>query len=389
MPRAQASPRTAYHSREILGHIHAYLAARGFFYTKQTLANFFLCLKSKPMLMLAGASGTGKTQLVRQFAAAIGAKDRCFQIPVRPNWTEPADLIGYPTLDGQFRRGPFLEALWQAHQAPHLPHLVLLDEMNLARVEHYFSDVLSIWETREKQGRRITTDPLITKQVLGTAIEQVPELLNLDLPDNLYLIGTVNIDEATVGFSKKVLDRMSVLEMQDIQLDWPMESEKIEPLTGVFNDFLKSPYVHLQEIPESQRPKLRELMLLLMEINGILHQAELQVGYRVRDEMAFYVLNRYEIREAISENEALDYLILQKILPRIQGGSPRIRAVLLELIQLCGPEEITLGEAPNYRDLRQRVGKIRPTYVRFPRSLEKLFLMYRRWEEDGFASFWL
>ncbi|MEO1385008.1 MAG: hypothetical protein AAFV78_17445, partial [Bacteroidota bacterium] len=80
--------------RQILEHIHAYIAAQGFFFTKQDIANLYLCLKSKPFVILAGISGTGKTQLVRQFARAMGHGNHCFLIPVRPDWTDHTDLLG-------------------------------------------------------------------------------------------------------------------------------------------------------------------------------------------------------------------------------------------------------------------------------------------------------
>ncbi|MEM7369448.1 MAG: AAA family ATPase [Bacteroidota bacterium] len=385
----QLEQQTHHFTREVLGHIHAYIAAKGFFYTKQDIANLFLCLRTKPFVILAGISGTGKTQLVRQFAAALGCAERCTLIPVRPDWADNSDLIGYTDLQGVFRRRAFLSAVVKAHAEPRFMHFVILDEMNLARVEHYFSDVLSILETRERKEDKIVTQELLSESELSSDHPSNRELLHLGIPDNLYLIGTVNMDETTYPFSRKVLDRANAIEMNEVHLDWPPEGEKVDPLSDVYNDFLRAPYVHLKDIPHDSRPQLKEAMQLLNEINRVLRQADLQFGYRVRDELAFYLLNRYEIRELISEQEALDFQIMQKILPRIYGSSRRVGDALYALTRLFVPKEIKLSPDMPVRALRKQIGEPKKQAFRFPRTIEKLLLMTRRYEEDGFTSFWI
>ncbi|MEZ4773546.1 MAG: AAA family ATPase [Bacteroidia bacterium] len=382
-----AQTKTQHYARAVLGHIHEYISGQGFFFTKQDIANFYLSLKTKPFVILAGISGTGKTQLVRQFAAAIGCKDNCTLIPVRPDWTDNADLLGYTDLSGKFRGKALFSAIIRAHQHPEEIFFVILDEMNLARVEHYLSDILSIMETRERVGERIVSDPILTVDMLGESLTETN--FPLGLPDNLYLIGTVNMDETTHPFSRKVLDRANSIEMNDVHLDWPVADEVVAPIEDVYNDFLLSPYVQPKDVSEAEKQRMNSTLQLLTDINQILKKADLQFGYRVRDEIAFYMLNRHEIRELISEQEAIDLQVMQKILPRIHGSSRRVGRVLFELIRKFSPSTIDLQPGLYASEIAEKLGDPRKKGYKFPRTLEKLLLMHRRFEEDGFTSFWM
>ncbi|MEL6654272.1 MAG: AAA family ATPase, partial [Bacteroidota bacterium] len=376
---------TPHHTRTALGHIHEYISGQGFYFSKQEVANFFLALKSKPFVILAGISGTGKSQLPRLLASALGHADKVRLIPVRPDWTDDSDLLGYEDLNGGFQMQAFLQVIFEAIANPSEPYFVILDEMNLARVEYYFSTYLSLLETRHRQEEKIITEPIFS----GPLRERHQALREAHIPDNLYLIGTVNMDETTQAFSRKVLDRANAIEMNDIQLDWPQTNEVVAPLEEVYNDLLRSRYLHARDISEEQRAQLRPALLRLMEINEILSGADLQFGYRVRDEIAFYLLARYEISELLTEREALDYQILQKILVRIQGSSRRLGRCLRELIQYLGPKALRISERESATDLIEQIGDPQKAGIPFPRSLAKLLLMYRRYEEDGFTSFWL
>ncbi|RMG25294.1 MAG: hypothetical protein D6730_11120 [Bacteroidetes bacterium] len=366
--REEAEPT---HAREILEHIHAYINGKGFFFSKQDIANYYLSLKTKPFVILAGISGTGKTQLARQFAAAIGARDRCLLLPVRPDWTDNSDLLGFHDLQGNFREKPLLTFMRRAASEPDKSFFFILDEMNLARVEHYFSDLLSLMETRRREGKQIVTDPIHE---------------GMGIPPNLCFIGTVNMDETTHPFSRKVLDRANAIEMNEVQLDWIANMEEIEPLRHVSSAFLATPFLHARDLTPADRERLQASMVMLMQLNGILKQADLHFGYRVRDEIAFYLLNRYEIREAISENEALDFQIMQKILPRIHGSSRRIGTVIVDLIRLLA--RLPDLHAGMYLDeIEQRIAQSKNRF--YPKAVAKLLFMYRRLEEDGFTSFWI
>lgn len=123
--------------------------AKGIYYSKETLSNFYISLKSKPFVILSGISGTGKSKLVRHFANAIGAE--FIPISVRPDWSDATELIGYKDLSQVFHPGSLTVAIQKAKQNPDKPFIVCLDEMNLARVEYYFSDFLSLIELRRNE----------------------------------------------------------------------------------------------------------------------------------------------------------------------------------------------------------------------------------------------
>ena len=386
---ARSSVKSAAFTRTILSHIHEYISGQGYFYTKQDIANFYLSLRTRPFVILAGISGTGKTQLVRQFAAAIGAADRCTLIPVKPDWTDHVDLLGYTDLNGQFQRKELLEVILEAVANPREVFFVILDEMNLARVEYYFSDFLSVMETREKKGKHIQTVPLLTRSHFGTPNDSNRDLIRLGIPDNLYIVGTVNIDETTHPFSRKVLDRANSIEMNEVQLDWPPVAEQVEPLSNIQNDFLRAPYVHIRDVKEADRKKVQIAIRLLTQINKVLREADLQIGYRIRDEVVFYMLNRYEIRELISEKEALDFQILQKILPRIHGSSRRIKEALNGLLEVLLPAQLSISPSMQSKEIRLLLHQKNKLTPAWPKSVEKLLFMLRRMEEDGFTSFWI
>ncbi len=206
---------------EQLEQVKSYISHRGFHYPPGLIENLFLSLKTKPFVILAGVSGTGKTKLVKLFAEALGATGDNGQftlIPVRPDWSDPSDLLGYKDLSGVFRPGRLAEVLVEASQLEnqHKPYFICLDEMNLARVEYYFSDVLSVIETQEWRQDRIVTSKLINRESL---LPQDQLLYgDLSIPDNVYLVGTVNMDETTHPFSKKVLDRANTIEFNYINL---------------------------------------------------------------------------------------------------------------------------------------------------------------------------
>lgn len=191
----------------ILHHIQSHIRRQGFFFPEHLIENFYLSLKAKPLVILAGISGTGKTRLVKLFAEALGATRDNGQfrlIPVRPDWSDPADLLGYKDLSGRFQPGPMMQVFVEARQPEnrHQPYFICLDEMNLARVEHYFSDLLSVLETQEWREGEIQTQALIPPATLGNP-EDEQTYGGLGIPENVFLIGTVNMDETTHPFSKK------------------------------------------------------------------------------------------------------------------------------------------------------------------------------------------
>ena len=366
-----------------LHHIQSFMDWKGFSYEEGLIENFYLCLKAKPFVILAGFSGTGKTRLVRLFAEGAGAtaaNGRYRQVAVRPDWSDSSDLFGHVDLNGNFVPGAVTDFLEKAANDLSHPYFLCLDEMNLARVEYYFSDFLSVMETREMKDGHIVTDPI-----------RVEDHGDLCLPENLYVVGTVNMDETTFPFSRKVLDRANAIEFSFVDLMPPEGETALEQKAPLHldNDFFRGEYLTLRQcLVEEEKEKIRDWCMILCQCNDILKKANAQVGYRVRDEIVFYMLysRKYGLME---EKEAMDREILQKILPRIQGSSGTVRNMIGELFQFC---------AGDYEGLRTDSGEINRKMsrlleedgenVRFPRSAAKLASMMRRYEEDGFTSYW-
>lgn len=388
----------------ILHHIQSHIRRQGFFFPEHLIENFYLSLKAKPFVILAGISGTGKTRLVKLFAEALGATRDTGQytlIPVRPDWSDPADLLGYKDLSGRFQPGPMTQVFVEAWQPEnrHQPYFICLDEMNLARVEHYFSDLLSVLETQEWRESKIQTQELISRALLGTPEDQAA-YGGLGIPENVFLIGTVNMDETTHPFSKKVLDRASTLEFNYINLQqYPQgaEQEAGDPadLNELNHLFLRSDYLQLVDAYDTHQELVVRTTERLVKINTLLEDIHAHVGFRVRDAICFYMIynERYGLMD---EEEAFDWQLLQKILPRIQGSHSSVRRVLLGLIKVAigsgagitvNIQELMDDDAsPLY--LKWAAGQ-NPPGVKHPQSARKLAYMLRRLEEDGFTSYWL
>ncbi len=386
-----------------LHQIQAHIRRQGFFFPEHLIENFYLSLKAKPFVILAGISGTGKTRLVKLFAEALGATRDNGQfslIPVRPDWSDPTDLLGYKDLSGRFQPGPITKVLVDARQPEnrHKPYFICLDEMNLARVEHYFSDMLSVLETQEWREGAIQTQDLISPTLLDTPDDQ-ETYGGLGIPENVFLIGTVNMDETTHPFSKKVLDRANTLEFNYINLQqYPQEigqeSGDLAELTELNHLFVRSDYLQLVDAYDTHKELVVRTTERLVKINTLLEDIHAHVGFRVRDAICFYMIynDRYGLMD---EEEAFDWQLLQKILPRIQGSHSSVRRVLLNLMKVAigsgagiavNVQDLTEDASPLY--MRWAAGQ-NPPGVKHPQSARKLAYMLRRLEEDGFTSFWL
>ena len=224
--------------------------------------NIINAIKTKPFLLLAGISGTGKSRIVRELARACWYEDsteynaqkpKNFEmIQVKPNWHDSTELIGYVSrVSGEpiFIAGVFLKFIAKAWENIDVPHFLCLDEMNLAPVEQYFAEFLSVIESRKRNndGNIIITDPIIkpefeinkddgTKKVKVWYSKLVTELLaecspekvfaltkqfeeyGISIPQNLIVVGTVNMDETTFSFSRKVLDRAMTIELNKARI---------------------------------------------------------------------------------------------------------------------------------------------------------------------------
>ena len=367
-----------------------YINSKGFVYDEKLLKNFYLSLKSKPFVLLAGTSGTGKTRLVRLFAEAIGAygSGRYKQVAVKPDWSDSMDLFGHVNLDNKFVPGAIVEFIKKAADDPNkLPYILCLDEMNLARVEYYFSDFLSIMETRDWVEDEIVTDNLVPK-ICYSGDEDAEKLYsNLMIPENLYIIGTVNMDETTFPFSKKVLDRANTIEFSYVDFNLPEsistnEAKAIE----VKNEFLRSDYLKLRIDCIDKWEVVKKYNEDITKINSVLEKSDSHFGYRMRDDIIFYMLHNDEF-DLLPKKEAFDNQIMQKILPRIQGSSESTANILRELFKICaGSFTDKNGQTDGLKMKSYLDGNRMPDY---PKSAEKICKMLRRYEDDDFTSFWI
>ena len=357
---------------DTINHIENYIKNQGYNYTYNQLSNLYLSLKTKPFTILAGISGTGKSKIIRLFADSINADYTL--ISIRPDWNDSTELLGYKNLDDKFIKGQLTKTILKAKQNKNKPHLICLDEMNLARVEYYLSDYLSIIESRKKVGQEIITDDIVQ-------FEENNETINLHIPDNIYIIGTVNMDDTTFQFSRKVLDRANTIEFSDVDLDnlFFENNEEVESL-NVSNNFLKTTYLKTMDIEEEYREYAKEINKKIIEINEILKKSQKQFAYRVRDEILFYLVENKKA-DLLHEDIAFDYQIMQKILPAISGSEESVYQVLIDLLNfVCETNTIdTIEEGLNY---------LKETKAKYENSANKIIYMLKGYQNDGYVSYW-
>lgn len=379
--------------KDTISQIKSYIASKGFSYEDGLIENFYLSLKSKPFVILAGTSGTGKTRLVKLFAEAVGAtteNGRYKMVPVRPDWSDSSDLFGHVDLNGSFIPGAIIDFVKQAEIDREHPYFLCLDEMNLARVEYYLSDILSVIETRDLADGKIPSDPLVTDTYYGPDTAATKRYGTILFPESLYIIGTVNMDETTFPFSRKVLDRANTIEFSYVDLIPDFEAFFPETPRSLIlkNSFLKTEYLLLSQCAEESEA-VTGYCLELQKINGILQKANTHVGYRVRDEIVFYLLNNKR-SNLLPEDQAMDNELMQKILPRVQGSSVSVKAMLCELFKVCaGDYDGYQVQSDHVSDKMRKALHDTDRKIKYRHSAEKIELMIRRFEEDGFTSYWL
>lgn len=391
---------------------------------------YLTALKTKPFLLLAGISGTGKSRLVKELAfmtcpkKSRNTEDQCFYdfqdgvnpanyllVEVKPNWHDSSELLGYyNALDGKYELTPFVRFAVDAMQHPDVPFFVCLDEMNLAPIEQYFAEYLSVLETRTKTKDTITSAALLdSKKFENIDIEKyegsdaaVIEYLQengLIIPSNLFVIGTVNMDDTTHQFSRKVIDRAFTIEMNGGDL-MDMYSETNSNALKYTEDplplhVMQSNYVTACEAfddidikPYVESIKLR-VAELLNAVNGILKDTPFQVSYRVQNELILYIVSLIERANYPSDiepiiKEATLAILLSKILPRIQGDDKLLgrgdkKDVFTELKNFVGNNLVISTQNGDtqvilYDSLLQQVN-------------DKLDIMHKRLENSYFANF--
>ena len=336
------------------------------FTNDEILKRLAAALRTKPFAILAGHSGTGKSQLVRRLAYMTCNNDNLVKegegktapgnycmVQVKPNWHDSSDLLGYYSeMNGRhYVNTPFVEFVCKAYAYPDTPFFVCLDEMNLAPVEQYFAEYLSAIESMEKKNDGVwVTDPLVEVDKAGEKVD--PEILGqimkgaesteaaawiqahgLTIPKNLFVIGTVNMDETTCQFSRKVLDRAMTLLMNAVSFSGMSAGRKPSEEELLDDDGVK---FFLEGDVRGEVGKTESE--LLDAINEPLANTAFVVAYRFANEYALYEaawakLKGVDLATASEDEkknlaaEALDHVVLMKLLPRIHGERAAVKTI--------------------------------------------------------------
>lgn len=375
---------------EEINYIHKYIVSKGFEYSDELIKNFYVSLKTKPFVILSGISGTGKSKIVELFAEAVGAtynNERFKLVPVKPDWSDATDLLGYRNIEGKFTPGVITTIAYEAMKNSDKPYFLCLDEMNLARVEYYFSDILSIMETRRVDDEGcIVTEKLLSREQFGRDERSFDKYGDVYIPQNLYIVGTVNMDETTFPFSKKVLDRANTIEFNKVNLAYDFDNLFEEKIEGriYHNDFLKSDYLKLVQCKDKKEIAVK-VIEKLVNINNILEKYNQHFGFRVRDEIVFYMIYA-TTNNIIDFDKALDYCIVQKILPKINGSNNDVMEIMVKLYNLLNNSKFEYEgylEEKSIKEMRKLAEN-----SGYKLSSEKLVSMIWRFIRDGFTTFW-
>lgn len=330
---------------------------------------YITAIKSKPFLLLAGISGTGKSRIVRELARAcweVGSeefkaqKPRNFEmVQVKPNWHDSSELIGYVSRIGVDKEGnprpvyvagDFLKFVARAWEEPEVPYFLCLDEMNLAPVEQYFAEYLSVVESRKSDADgKVNTDPIV-KHVSEEWYWNLCRELTSDeelrvqfrdegicLPQNLIVVGTVNMDETTFSFSRKVLDRAMTIEMNEVDLKGGLE-HRYEQIGKLGAAELIGNAVEGVDVYEQYRKACDISIAYLESINEKLDGTPFKIAYRTRNEVLLYVVNNLPYQKEDETKgfvaaRALDEITSMKILSRIEGDETKVSGDFLESLR--------------------------------------------------------
>lgn len=373
---------------------------------------YLTALRTKPFMLLAGISGTGKSRIVRKLAQATVteelqkaegyegtdfANDRWklhspanFElIHVKPNWHNSMDVIGYlsniPSPHYVFT--PFIEFIVKAWQYPEVPFFLCLDEMNLAPVEEYFAEFLSAIESRSFEGGEYMTDPIIkpfnsfgddvAKMMVNTLFPNFTagdtestttkiikhfRIKGLTLPKNLIVIGTVNMDETTFSFSRKVLDRAMSVEMNEVNYDSFLNDTTDDDLKAIvlafeenddadLNALLVDRHIEAREIIDELGDDAKFAIDYLKRINALLEGTPFKLGYRAANEALIYLQASYEFGHT-DRIAALDNFTLMKILSRVEGDEMKLKITDSDADkERIANAEVNVDEAKQYGDL--------------------------------------
>lgn len=353
----------------------------GLSFSSSLINRFISSVSTKPFVILTGLSGSGKTKLAQAFATWICEdKNQFCIVPVGADWTNREPLLGYSNAIEQDEyvkpENGVLDLLIEAKEHLHKPYFIILDEMNLSHVERYFADFLSIMETGE--------DIVLFKD--SEEKNGVPA--QVTWPKNVFIVGTVNIDETTYMFSPKVLDRANTIEFRITaeEMESFLQSNGKPDLSVLQAEgvTMASDFLKISDSTEFVKPA-DSVNNILLEFFKELKKTGAEFGYRSATEIHQLLHNLQVINPELSENEKLDIAIMQKLLPKLHGSRRKLVPILTTLGQFCLTtqnekieKEVFLKPEFSFNDKEA---------VKYPLSLEKLSRMYNGVIENGFASY--
>lgn len=391
-------------------------------FTEIGCSNIVRAMRTKPFLLLAGISGTGKSRIVKQMAfdscpdndvlrSDLTAPGNYCLIEVKPNWHDSTELLGYESKIGgeHYQLTPFVKFLAKAMLYPTVPFFVCLDEMNLAPVEQYFAEFLSVLESRTKIDGHIVSEPLIKADIFkkynmkkslfstegkesendqpqGT-VEPEPtygkeaevydffEKYGLRIPENVIVIGTVNMDETTHQFSCKVIDRAMTIEMNlpdgDPFMDFFDNGSELVYRSGPTSPSLYLPTETkasdvVKALAEGNAEKTDwlkgEVASFLTALNTALDGTPFKVAYRVQNELMLYFYELWLEDKSLEWetilNTACDQILMMKVLPRIAGDEELLEKPLEQLAVFC---EQFVNAKKKIKEMSERLGQSRFT----------------------------
>lgn len=356
------------------------LKIAGLQYSDKLITRFIASLLTKPFVLLTGLSGSGKTKLAQAFAQWICDDESQYKlVPVGADWTNREPLLGYPNALNQEEYvkpdSGVLDLIIHANNHKWLPHFLILDEMNLSIVERYFADFLSVMESKKE----------ISLYPEGSINNGVPA--NLGIPKNLFVIGTVNIDETTNMFSPKVLDRANTIEFRvtekEMQAFLSSANEiKMEVLTGKGATSAIS-FLDMTTKKFSNPNDIDSIKATLVKFFSELKKTGAEFGYRSALEILKLIHHLGVLDDNLTSEEKIDIAIMQKLLPKLHGSRRKLCPILETLGGFCRKDNANI-----IKDIFEK-----PDFdfdsedVLYPLSLEKITRMYRGAVENGFASF--
>lgn len=351
----------------------------GLIFSEVLINRFVSSLLTKPFVLLTGLSGSGKTKIAQSFVQWICQDKSQYKIiPVGADWTNREPLLGYPNgLNQEEYITPDSGALNLIITAAKIenankPYFLILDEMNLSHVERYFADFLSIMESDDRINLYTGNERI--------DLEGNPVPNDIFWPKNLFIIGTVNIDETTYMFSPKVLDRANTIEFRvdssnlktffekPMKIDLSLIESKGAEMAENFLEIAQDKEIQNEEI-------YKEAFLKFFEE---LKKVGAEFGYRTAIEMLL-LIKKLKTFSDLSDEKCLDIAIMQKLLPKLHGSRSKIVKVLDALILLCLKEGQEFSIA--------KCDEVLETNIIYPVSYEKLIRMYKNVLDNGFTSY--